>query len=55
MPKNAKNFIILYWYRPATSDFGNDSFDAFERILNKLDSEEEELIIMGDTNCDLMS
>ena len=21
MPKNAKNFIILCWYRPQTSDF----------------------------------
>ena len=40
---------------PPTSDFDNESFDAFERILNKLDSEDKELIIIGDTNCDLMS
>ena len=31
------------------------SFDAIQRSLSKLDSEEKEVIIIGDTNCDLMS
>ena len=52
MPKNAKNFIILCWYRPPTNDLDTASFKASERILSKLDSEDKEVIIIGDTNCD---
>ena len=29
MPKNAKNFIILCWYRPPTNDLSTASFNAF--------------------------
>ena len=47
MSKNAKDFIILYWYRPPTSDIDDTgSFDAFERILSKFDSEDKKLIIL---------
>ena len=53
--KNAKNFIIHCWYRPPTNDLDTESFNAFEGILSKLDSEDKEVIIIGDTNCDFMS
>ena len=47
--------IILCWYRPTASDRDNESFNALERILKRLDSEDKELIIIGDTNCNLTS
>ena len=46
MPKHAKNFITLCWYRPPTNDLDTDSFNAFEGILSKLDLENKEVMIV---------
>ena len=40
---------------PPTKDLDTESFDAFEGIPSKLDSEDKEVMIIGDKNCDLMS
>ncbi len=52
-PKHAKNFYILCWYRPPTSDNDERSFDALDKLISKLDQEGKEIIIIGDTNCDM--
>ena len=52
-PKNAKSFVTLCWYRPPTDNEDSKSFDTLEGILRKLDSEDKEVILIGDTNCDL--
>ena len=54
-PKNAKSFVILCWYRPPTDNQDSKSFDTLEGISRKLDSEDKEVILIGDTNCDLKS
>ena len=41
------------WYRPP--DLKVEIFDRFETHLLKLDQEDKESIIMGDTNCNLLS
>ena len=50
--KNAKSFVILCWYRPPTDNQDSKSFETLEGIIRKLDSENKEFILNGDTNCD---
>ena len=52
-PKHAKNFIIICWYRPPTSDIDEASFIALKELNSKLDSEGKEIFLTGDTNCDV--
>ena len=33
--------------------WGNSSFEALKEVLNRLDSQDREIILLGDTNCDL--
>ena len=54
-PLHAKAFFVIAWYRPPTSAIDNPSFEALREILNGFDSEDKEIILMGDTNCDLKS
>ena len=51
-PKS-KPFLVTTWYRPPDSKV--EIFDKFELYLLKLDQEDKESIIMGDTNCNLLS
>ena len=51
-PKS-KPFLVTTWYRPPDSKV--EIFDRFESYLLKLDQEDKESIIMGDTNCNLLS
>ena len=51
-PKS-KPFLVTTWYRPPDSKV--EIFDKFESYLLKLDQEDKESIIMGDTNCNLLS
>ena len=51
-PKS-KPFLVTTWYRPPDSKV--EIFDKFESELLKLDQEDKESIIMGDTNCNLLS
>ena len=51
-PPKSKPFLIVAWYRPP-SDLV-DSFNKLEKALAYLDKEGNEIILLGDTNCDLI-
>ena len=42
----------MCWYRPPTSGVDDASFENLRDILRKVDKEEKEMILIGDTNCD---
>ena len=50
LPKS-KPFLIVAWYRPPNDPV--DSFNKLEKALAFLDKEGKEIILLGDTNCDL--
>ena len=50
MPKCSSSFIVLAWYRPPK--YEHNSFFELEQILQILQSENKEVILLGDTNCD---
>ena len=52
-PKNAKSIVILCLYRPPTDNQDSMSVNTLEEIVHKLDYEDMEVILIGDTNCDL--
>ena len=54
-PHHAKAFIVIAWYRPPTSAVDNPSFEAFREVLKCLDSDDREIMLLGDTNCDFKS
>ena len=51
-PPKSKPFLVLVWHRPPNSPVG--SFIKLEKVLSCLDKEDKELILLGDTNCDLI-
>ena len=51
-PPQSSPFCILSWYRPPSSPV--DIFDKLEQVLSYLESEGREIILLGDTNCDLL-
>ena len=50
-PPKSKPFLVLAWYRPLSDPVA--SFDKLEKALSYLDKEGKEIILLGDTNCDL--
>ena len=52
IPKVAQPFFVLIWYRPPSSTV--DKFLEMENILSYLELSGEEIIFLGDTNCDLL-
>ena len=44
-------FLVITWYRPPNSSVS--MFSEAEKVLSYLDKEGKEMIIVGDTNCDL--
>ena len=50
-PPKSKSFLVLAWYRPPSDPVA--SFDKLEKVLSYLDKEGKEIILLGDTNCDL--
>ena len=50
-PPKSKPFLVIAWYRPPSDPVG--SFDKLEKALAFLDREGKEIILLGDTNCDL--
>ena len=50
LPK-IKSFLVLAWYRPPGDPVV--SFDKLEKVLSFFDKEGKEIILLGDTNCDL--
>ena len=51
-PLHAKSFSIVAWYRPPTLVIANPSFEALREMLKGFDSEDKQIILMGDRNCD---
>ena len=50
-PPTSKPFLVLAWYRPPNDP--DKSFLMLEKTLSFLDKENKEIILLGDTNCDL--
>ena len=50
-PPKSKPFLVITWYRPPSDPVG--SYDKLEKVLAYLDREGKEMILLGDTNCDL--
>ena len=50
-PPKSKSFIVLAWYKPP-SDLVS-VFNRLEIAISYLDRENKELLLLGDTNCDL--
>jgi len=50
---HAKSLHIVCWYRPPTAGIDEFAFENLREILKCLDREEKEIILIGDTNCDL--
>ena len=51
LPSRNKPFLLLAWYRPPSDTVG--TFHNLDKVLAFLDSEDKEIILLGDTNCDL--
>ena len=49
-PKCSSPFVMMAWYIPPKYD--TFSFTELELVLKVLDSEDKEIIFIGDTNCD---
>ena len=49
-PRSIKPFIVNCLYRPPNATV--ERFSAYERLIEKLDSENKEIILIGDFNCD---
>ena len=52
-PKS-RPFLLTTWYRPPDSKVEVEIFEKFESYLLKLDKEDKESMIVGDTNCNLL-
>ena len=50
-PLRAAPFIILSWYRPPSNPI--DTIGQLEQVMRFLELEGKEIILLGDTNCDL--
>ena len=50
-PLRAAPFLVLSWYRPPSDPIG--TFDKLEQVMCFLELEGKEIILLGDTNCDL--
>ena len=50
-PPRCKSFLIVAWYKPPNK--GIDNYIKLERVLSCLDKEKKEMILLGETNCDL--
>ena len=52
-PPKSMPFLVLAWYRPPSAPVA--SFNKLEKALSFLDKEGKEMILIGDTNCDLIA
>ena len=52
-PAHSAPFLVLAWYRPPRAS--GEIFDQLEKTLEFLDKEGKEIILLGDTNCDILS
>ena len=47
-----KSFYVISWYRPPTGETDTASFESLREFLKRLDSDEKEITLVGDINCD---
>ena len=52
---HAKPFLIISWCHSPASRVDEASFEYLRDILKEADKEEKEIILIGDTNCDINS
>ena len=52
-PTHAKSYIVLCWYCPPADCADTFTFLSLTKLIRDLDSEGKEIILIGDTNCDL--
>ena len=52
IPKHAKPFFVVCWYRPPDSTV--DKFQDLENVMCYLETFQKEIIFLGDTNCNLL-
>ena len=50
-PVKAKSFFVVTWYRPPSDHV--DTFDRLDQFVRVLDAEDKEIILLGDTNCNV--
>ena len=51
--EGARPFVVVAWYRPSTEPV--ETFTKLENNVDFFDRENKEILIVGDTNCDLLS
>ena len=49
-PKCSKSFVIIAWYRPPK--YNALDIDEIENVYQYFDTEDIEIILLGNTNCD---
>ena len=49
---HSRPFLVSTWYRPPNSL--KDIFSRFEILVDKIDSENNDLYLLGDLNCDML-
>lgn len=52
---NSRPFVILACYRPPNYLIEDPFFDSLESLTSQIDTENKDLILMGDLNCDYLS
>ena len=52
-PQQCKSFFVACWYRLPIPGIDTLAFNKLTIILKNLDNEEMEIILIGNTNCDL--
>ena len=50
---NSKPFAVIACYRPPNNP--SDFFDQLESVVDTLDSEDKEIILIGDLNCNILA
>ena len=53
--KNGKSFYVICWYRAPTNEVDMSTFEKVREAIEKLEQDEKEIIILGDTNCNFKS
>ena len=52
-PPKRRPFLIICWYNPSNAPVG--IFTKAEKVLSDLDKEAREIVVVGETNCNLSS
>ena len=49
-----KPIVVIAWYR-GSPDKSIDNFDVFESVLQQIETENKDVVLIGDFNCDLLA